>query len=77
MNPAEKKTVTRVWKAINKPIRPRGSYFETTGGAWSVFSKTFGWFQASEELTDEQKTEIERRFRDQAEAVFGTRDGVW
>ena len=77
MSPEEKKAVARVWKAINRqPTFVAHTYFEESGGSWELFSRTFGWFQVSREFTDEQKSEVERLFRDQAEAVFGTRDGV-
>lgn len=77
MNPLERKQANRVWYAINSSLgKGQRSYFIQSGGAWSIFSRTFGWFQVSQDLTEEQKTHIEERFRKQAEIVFGTRDGV-
>jgi hypothetical protein len=67
-------TSKQVMKAIVKGGHK--SYFALSGGSWDIFSRTFGWFQVQESLTEEQRKEVEKLFKDEALAHFGTRDGI-
>ena len=50
--------VNAVFKACTTKVSSRGSYFDLADGDWEIFKRTFGWYQVSKELSEEQQASV-------------------